>query len=168
MDVINTNHCQAWTTYSGVIEKPFCVTLPCIPMSTGSAHLYHTTHSSSAGEVQHCFPTEFALHLHFYLIWPNLRPKEGDTQASAKEAGNKPILSAALPLRCLPTWVFSTIYKGWRRFTYFYNYRQVTWVGTPTHTFANKPAVKKHGNVHMYLEDLGQCPKVHSPESTIS
>ena len=34
-----------------------------------------------------------------------IRPKEGDTQASAKEAGNKPILSAALPLRCLPTWV---------------------------------------------------------------
>ena len=32
-----------------------------------------------------------------------LRPKEGDTQASAKEAGNKPILSAALPLHCLPT-----------------------------------------------------------------
>ncbi len=29
------------------------------------------------------------------------------TQASAKEAGNKPILSAALPLRYLPTWVHS-------------------------------------------------------------
>ena len=29
------------------------------------------------------------------------------TQASAKEAGNKPILSAALPSRCLPTWVAS-------------------------------------------------------------
>ena len=26
------------------------------------------------------------------------------TQASAKEAGNKPIISATLPLRCLPTW----------------------------------------------------------------
>ncbi len=58
-------------------------------MATGSAHLYHTTHPSSAGEVQHCFLTE-------------LRPKEGDTQASEKEAGNKPVLSAALPLRCLP------------------------------------------------------------------
>ena len=33
-----------------------------------------------------------------------IRPKEGDTQASAQEASNKPILSAALPLRCLPTW----------------------------------------------------------------
>ena len=33
----------------------------CFPMSTGSAHLYHTTHSSSAGEVQHCFPTELPL-----------------------------------------------------------------------------------------------------------
>ncbi len=33
-----------------------------------------------------------------------MKPKEGDTQASAKEAGNKPILSAALPFRCLPTW----------------------------------------------------------------
>ncbi len=32
------------------------------------------------------------------------RPKEGDTQASAKEAGNKPIISATLPLHCLPTW----------------------------------------------------------------
>ncbi len=33
--------------------------------------------------------------------------KEGDTQASAKEAGNKPIIliSATLPLHCLPTWV---------------------------------------------------------------
>ncbi len=31
------------------------------PMSTGSAHLYHTTHPSSAGEVQHCFPTELPL-----------------------------------------------------------------------------------------------------------
>ncbi len=49
-------------------------------MSTGSAHLYHTTHPSSAGEVQH-------------------------TQASAKEAENKPIISAMLPLHCLPTWV---------------------------------------------------------------
>ncbi len=29
----------------------------------------------------------------------------GDTQASAKEAWNKPIISATLPLRCLPTWV---------------------------------------------------------------
>ncbi len=27
-------------------------------MSTGSAHLYHTTNTSSAREVQHCFPTE--------------------------------------------------------------------------------------------------------------
>ncbi len=70
-------------------------------MSTGSAHLYHTTHPSSAGEVQHCFPTELPLTSAPFL-W---RPKEGDTQASAKEAGNKPILSAALPLRCLPTWV---------------------------------------------------------------
>ncbi len=35
----------------------------------------------------------------------SIRPKEGDTQASAKEAGNKPIISATLPLRCLPTWV---------------------------------------------------------------
>ncbi len=61
-------------------------------MSTGSAYLYHTSHPSSAGEVQHCFPTE-------------LRPKEGDTQASAKEAGNKPIISATTPLHCLPTWV---------------------------------------------------------------
>ncbi len=34
-----------------------------------------------------------------------IRPKEGDTQASAKESGNKPIISAVLPLRCLPTWV---------------------------------------------------------------
>ena len=33
-----------------------------------------------------------------------IRPKEGGTQASAKEAGNKPILSVAPPLRCLPTW----------------------------------------------------------------
>ena len=42
------------------------------------------------------------------LIWANLiRPKEGDTQASAKEAGNKPILSAVLPLCCLPTWVIT-------------------------------------------------------------
>ncbi len=29
-------------------------------MSTGSAHLYHTTHPSSAGEVQHCFPSELS------------------------------------------------------------------------------------------------------------
>ena len=33
-----------------------------------------------------------------------IRPKEGDTETSAKEAGNKSISSAALPLRCLPTW----------------------------------------------------------------
>ncbi len=58
-------------------------------MSTGSAHLYHTTHPSSAGKVQHCFPTK------------------GDTQASAKEAGNKPIISATLPLHCLTTWVYT-------------------------------------------------------------
>ena len=72
------------------------------PMSTGSAHLYHTTHPSSAGEVQHCFPTE-------------LRPKEGDTEASAKEAGNKPISSAALPLRCLPTWDIMQYKYYWTR-----------------------------------------------------
>ncbi len=31
--------------------------------------------------------------------------KKGGTQASAKEAGNKPTLSAMLPVHCLPTWV---------------------------------------------------------------
>ena len=62
------------------------------PMSAGSAHFNHITHPSSALEVQHCFPTDFLI-----------RPKEGGTQASAKEAGNKPTLSATLPLRCLPT-----------------------------------------------------------------
>ncbi len=30
-------------------------------MLTGSAHLYHTTHPSSAGVLQHCFPTEIPL-----------------------------------------------------------------------------------------------------------
>ncbi len=40
------------------------------PMSTGSAHLYHTTHTSSAGEVQHCFPTELPLtSTPFLLVW---------------------------------------------------------------------------------------------------
>ncbi len=63
-------------------------------MSTGSAHLYHTTHPSS---------TAFPLNYH----WPALRPKEGDTRASAKEAGNKPIINATLPLHCLPTWDMS-------------------------------------------------------------
>ncbi len=62
----------------------------------------------------HFYEEVFALHVHFYLIWANLktahfecgiRPKEGDTQASAKEAGNKPFLSAALHLCYLPTWV---------------------------------------------------------------
>ena len=28
--------------------------------------------------------------------------------ASGKEAGNRPTLSATLPLRCLPTWVMTT------------------------------------------------------------
>ncbi len=60
------------------------------------------------GEVQHCFPTRLPLSSIPFLrseIWL-LRPKEGDTQASAKEA-DKPILSAGLPLHCLPTWVTS-------------------------------------------------------------
>ncbi len=113
------------------------------PMSTGSAHLYHTT--SSTSEVLHCwvfhqnkiFELDFphwittdqhtismkcniraplyctcfvAPLVHFpyfnstYNYFSVIRPKEGDIQASVKEAGNKPILSAALPLHCLPTW----------------------------------------------------------------
>ncbi len=36
-----------------------------------------------------------------------IRQKEGDTQASAKEAGNKPIISATRPLHCLPTWEYT-------------------------------------------------------------
>ncbi len=43
--------------------------------STGGGHFNHTTHPSSTGEVQHC-----------------LRRKAGGTQASEKEADNKPTL----------------------------------------------------------------------------
>ncbi len=49
-------------------------------MSAGSAHLNHTTHPSSAGEVQHCFATESPLGSTPFLR----RPQEG-----AKEGGNK-------------------------------------------------------------------------------
>ncbi len=75
-------------------------TITWLPMSTGSAHLYQTTHPSSAGEVQHCFPTE-------------LEP----AQASAKEAGNKHIISATLPLHCLPTWVVNWFRRNWQEQT---------------------------------------------------
>ncbi len=93
------------------------------PMSTGSAHHYLiiSLHQQRRGSVG-LYPTELPLTstdlskqqylecsgspktAHFRC---GIRPKEGDTQASAIEAGNKPILSAALPLRCLPTptWV---------------------------------------------------------------
>ena len=74
-----------------------------------------TTHPSSSGEVQHCFPTELPLTSTPFLR----RPKGGGTQASAKEAGDKPTLSATLPLRCLRTWesVYESVSNTFEAFT---------------------------------------------------
>ncbi len=61
------------------------------PMLTGSAH--HYIHSNFAGTLMY---TRSEHSVVFVFTWW--------TQASAIEAGNRPILSAALPLRCLPSW----------------------------------------------------------------
>ncbi len=68
-------------------------------------HLFCSTSSTLPLQYLECSGSPKTAH---FQCW--IRPKEGDAQASAKEAGNKPILSAALPLRCLPTWVMTYWY----------------------------------------------------------